>query len=384
MFEVAFVVNKTKHYQAIKSIADEARERGHTVNVTSDTCFESDIVFFVSSGAYTESISTNLSIIMFNGIDEGYTKYKWESSNWRQFDIGLLPGNVSANIWKSKSHWPQVRPKEGVFKTGWPKADQLYFDKFNQKIGEYRSTIGLSDGRTVIYAPTSEDHGKVHEFVQSARPVADNILIKHAPYEEGEYLENESLEEIYSQYESDNDVYILDKNENIFVPLAVSDVLVSDESSVLQEALLTDTVPISVTDWPIRATSGELLSYAQVPEFAHETSRKELQSTLQQVFEEFDTHIDDLEQRKGDHYANLGHSSEVIMDIVEALAEGEDPPVEPVEPCPTHPVKYRFRVAKFKLDRLISDAVLGYLPSEARFQLKRSPIGRVYQKIFRN
>lgn len=322
--EITFFSPGGLHDEAVEPISDEAKRRGHDVRFSRDVTDSAEIGVYTQHTHKISAINADLSFVSFHGIDQGYTE--WTSENWNRFDVGLLPSKVAAENWQSKSWQPRIRPKIGVFPVGWPKSDVVFTAQFQDRVDQLVQEYDIDDGRTTIYAPTVENDGKLHDYVAASRDVADTILVKHAPYESAEYLAD-----VYDQYEDDDQVYLLDPSEPIFPCLAAADVLVSDESSVLQEAALTDTIPVSVTDWPMRDRERPYPG-VQLPEFALKTERDQLSGTLTSVFENYEQQLSSLEEHRDRHYANVGESASVTVDLIEAIATGSTPPVEPVEP----------------------------------------------------
>lgn len=381
---ITFVYSRSHQRAALAPVVQEAQRQGYDTRLTTDRNIVSDVGVFSSPRHYSRDASVDLSVIMFHGIDQGYSDDHWPEADWSRFDIGLLPGVISVKNWRAKSDWPQARPRMGIFEVGWPKSDVLFSDAFNQDIQQLREELGLFGDTTVLYAPTRENHGKMHEFVESALPVADDLLIKHAPYEDGEYMDGETLAEAYGRYEEVEHVHFLPTDLDIFNALAVADVLVSDESSVLQEAALTSTIPISVTDWPIKDSSGSSLSYQQVPSFAIKTSRSELQATIEATLDQAEKLRGDLEAELEQHYSNLGTSAELTVDVIGAALRKESFPVTPLSPKSVNPVRYQWRWARLQLNHAqlaLAESIIRHMPDNVKRILQRLQIDRFYMMI---
>ncbi len=312
------------HDEAVQPIATEAKSRGHTVQFSRDTSEAADVGIYTQHTHKIPAVNADLSVISFHGIDQGYKSFI--SENWGRFDVGLLPSEIAAKNWRADSSLSTVRPNTGAFVVGWPKSDFVFSDEFDEAVQNLIKKYGVKDGKTTIYAPTVENDGKMDQYVDAAREVADSVLIKHAPYEP-----KERLDAIYKKYENDDQIHIFDPSEPIFPSLATADILVSDESSVLQESVLTETIPISVTDWPMQDRE-RTYPGVQLPSFAQQTEYEYLQPTLQTIFDEYELCQSKLLSERENHYANLGQSASVVVDLIEALASDSDTPIEPVAP----------------------------------------------------
>lgn len=84
-----------------------------------------------------------------------------------------------------------------------------------------------------------ENDNKQDEYVQSLLGQGVNILIKQAWYDENVYphiLKN--VKEMYHKHKNLPDVHIINSEVNIFEAISLCDVLVSEESNTMFEAML--------------------------------------------------------------------------------------------------------------------------------------------------
>ena len=322
--DITLFATNSIYRETVEPIGEEARSRGHTVTYTEDRKANAEIGIYPQHTYEIPEVNAELSVIMFHGLDMGY-RSRWPSENWSRFDIGLLPDTVSENTWKEDANHPYAHPTVGVFNVGWPKSDSLFSDEFEEEVEQYRLDNDIEGERIVLYAPTKEGEGKLFDYVDAVSGVADALLIKHAPYE----YESE-LQSLYEQLPDRDDIYTLHWDDQIMHALSVADVVVSDESSVLQEAPLTDTLPVAVMDWPKKPNSNRKRSYGQLPDFAIQCDVDELGGTVDEIFEDYDSRLKTLQEQCLDHYPNLGRSSEVVVDIIEAVVHDESLPVDPL------------------------------------------------------
>jgi len=385
--ELNFFVHDEVDIQAIENIAVEARKRNYEVNYIDEPIDSSDIGIYTHARDINKFGGSKLSIIMFHGIDQGYFPKRWPKDDWSLYDVGLLPSEAVADNWRSNSIYPHARPNIGVFITGWPKADKISSKSFEEEVKRYKEDIGLDNGCTIIYAPTSEDHGKMQEFVKSARGLADNLLIKHAPYESGEYLhENVSLPDIYNDVQHYDEVKIIDKKDNILYGLAVSDILVSDESSVLQEAILTKTLPISVTDWPIRQELTPSSRY-KVPDFAIKTKCEKLSLEIENVISNQSKLTKRMLQQRNYHYKYLGESSKMTMDLIDSFTNGEKLSQTQLEPQKCNIANYGYYWAMKNIENVFYNYRLAAernLPKRMKDIIRKTKIPGLSEKLVSN
>lgn len=316
---ITFFVNQPKHEEAVAPIAEAARNRGYEVTYTGDLAADAEIGVYLDHVHKINSVNATLSVVMLHSIDDAYKPDHWLDEPWYRFDVGLLHGNPAVENWISQSWHPKTRPKLGAFCVGWPKFDPVFSPGSGPDADALKSQLGIDDGLTAIYAPYGEDDDKLASFVAEARGTVPNLLIRHAPRDEVDYTRP-----FYEEILADDRVYVLDDTWEFIECLRISDVLVSDGSSVIQEAVLTDTVPISVTEWRKPAVDEVL------PEYCFETSRNELAALLENICDDLSAYRRTLQEHRDNHFANLGSSSETVVDLLDAFVDGREPPIDPI------------------------------------------------------
>lgn len=320
---------------AVQPVADHARERGIDVKQSTDLSEPCEV------GLYCDHVSpdqewpnADFSAIMFHGMDQGWYKL-WVDEPWDLFDVGLVPGQSMAERWHSYSYMPRARPTHGVYEVGWPKSDGVFTDAFDETVAEFAEQFDFSHDLSLLYAPTSEINGKLTSFVKAAEDLDTNLLVKHAPYEGADQLQNN--QEMYDLHGGHPDVHIVDPEVDIIKPLALADVLVSDSSSVQFEALLLDTPVIAVMDWQIQKKNDEQSKYPRKPnkfEFVHRTTQTDLKRILQHLLSELDNERDRIRMYRDYHFSHQGSGADVTLDVIEALVDEKTPQITPVEPLP--------------------------------------------------
>jgi hypothetical protein len=197
----------------------------------------------------------------------------------------------------------------------------------------------------VLYAPSWENDGKQDDLVQSLRDLPVNLLLKQAPWPEAypQVLENiRRMNELHRGCAEN--VYVLDPNLGIMACLGLADLLVTDESSVMVEALLLGIPVVAVTDWLIPDRNPP--RPAMVPfDFPVRTTRAELQRTVTDLLANLDQTRIDTVRLRDEQFTCLGESASRIMDVIEAGWEGQVPAIVPVAAelaAPAKPLDYRF------------------------------------------
>jgi len=320
---------------AVEPIADQARECGYNVNISYDSTEPCDI------GIYCDHVSPDqewpnaeFSAIMLHGMDQAWYKL-WVDEPWELFDVGFVPGQSTAERWQSYSYMPRARPTHGVYEVGWPKSDEIFTDAFENTVTEFAAQFDFNHDLTLLYAPTSEINEKLTSFIKAAENLDVNLLVKHAPYEGVDQLQNN--QEMYDRHGDHPDVHIVDPDVDIIKPLALADVLISDSSSVQFEALLTDSPVVAVMDWQIQKQNDDQPKYPRKPnkfEFVHRTTQSDLAETLQTLVSNVEDERDRVREYRDYHFSHLGNAADITLDVIEALANEEAPPISAIEPLP--------------------------------------------------
>jgi len=351
--------------EALEPIAEEASSRGYKTSFSENLSKKSKIGVYAEHTARIGSINSDISCKMLHGVDEGLEN-RWVSpESWGSFDIGFLPGQVFASKWKEQSWHPLARSNMGAFIVGWPKSDGIYSNEFKEKIKTIKSDIGDTSDSFVLYAPSgaTSDERKIKEFLDSAEEVFDQILIKHHPD-----VPEQVPSSLKSRVRNDNRINIINKEKNIIDFLGVSDVVVSEESSVLLESVLTKTVPISVVDWPIGSNWKDSYNHT-VPEIAVSTTGAELPKTLQRVDHSYGAYLSDIIESRSDYFEYIGSASEHTVDIIEKVNSGRFDQLNPVEPNKDLNLRKAYLIS--------NDIMLDKLGEKTKKRLRKAGLGKM-------
>ncbi len=320
--------------QTLQPIAEEAQRRGFTIRFCDNIFQKAEIGFYCQHVCYPHNSA--LSVILLHDLAQGHNRWPniWIREPWHKFDIGILPGNSWEERWQACSQDPLVHPRLGVFKLGWPKADMVFAsqERFRQESEAMRKKLGLIHPRSILYAPSWENDGKQDEFVQALKSLPVNLLLKQAPFPASftQILENIRVMNEKHRGCQDN-VFIVDSDISIMKCLGLADIVVSEESSVMFEALLFDVPSLAVVDWmiPDRAPPRP----PSIPfDFIRKTQKACLRQTVEEMLATLGAEKDRLQDRRSHHFSMLGKSSAGIISLLESvLAEGR-PAFAPVRP----------------------------------------------------
>lgn len=106
----------------------------------------------------------------------------------------------------------------------------------------------------MLYAPAWENDGKQNDFVHSVLPLNVNIIIKQAPWSTRYKEQLKNIAEMRELHKNNSRVLQMNPKTNILDVIMVSDILVSEESSTMLEAVMMGKPAISVSNWLIPDT----------------------------------------------------------------------------------------------------------------------------------
>jgi tetratricopeptide (TPR) repeat protein len=330
---ITFFYTDNCERQALAVIADEAASRGFPIQWSTDSKQYADIGFYCEHACKPNA---GFSVILLHDLAQRHDIWPhfWHHEPWQAFDMGIVPGASWVDRWQTQAIYAKARPKLGMFDLGWPKADLVYRNQneFKQQAQALREQLGLKYERSVLYAPSWENHGKQDDFVQALKDLPVNLLLKQAPWSEKYRWVLNNIDEMDALHRgcADN-VYVIDREISIMYCLGLADVMVSDESSVLTEALLLDVPGVAVIDWVIPDTNPP--RPACVPyDYVTKTTRASLRDTVVNVLENTQQYQTEISINKQQQFAHLGESARLIVDNMVAALQGQPLPTPPLKP----------------------------------------------------
>lgn len=327
---ITFFYTDNIEKQTAAPIAEEARSRGYQVHFTNVLREQADIGVYCQHLCFPEN--SNFSLVMLHDLGQGHNRWPdiWAGEPWDHFDVGILPGRDWSQRWLSVCDRPHTRPRQGVFELGWPKADIL--STHEQEVEKLQQLLKLQHPVSILYAPSWENDGKQDEFVQALKDLPINLLLKQAPWPDSYPVIQKNIAEMNELHRDYQDnVYVLDSEVSIFHCLALCDVIVSEESSVLIEALLLNVPSIAVTDWLIPDCSPP--RHADMPfDFVNKTIRKELRNKVVEVLDDLSVYRSNVAGMQAENFSYLGESSKRIMDVIDHFTMHEPLDINAVSP----------------------------------------------------
>lgn len=317
--------------QAVQPLADELRARGLAVRFSEDLDEPVDVGIYCQHAVKPQA---RFAVIMLHDLAQRHDIWPafWAHEPWHRFDIGLVPGSAWADRWQSQRDDGRAHPRLGVFEAGWPKSDLVWKsrDAFAEATTALRASLQLPHAQTVLYAPSWENHGKQDDFVRRLIDLPVNLLLKQAPWPPayGWVLDNIAQMDALHRGIAPH-VRVVDRDVSIMHCIGVSDLLVSDESSVLIEASLHGVPSVAVVDWPIPDCDPPRM--ASVPfDHVRKIGRADLRATVEEILADPAAATAQAHALRAAHFGTLGHSARLCADILLAGLRGETPPIVPL------------------------------------------------------
>lgn len=296
---------------------------------------------------------SKFSVIMLHDIIQQYSNWPdiWYREPWNKYDIGILPSKQWVDNWNACSKYFYANPRLGMYLVGWPKADVINEIKKNSSKEEFYAKHNLDlNKKTVLYAPAWENDNKQDDFVQAMIKLDVNILVKQAPWNEAKWPQIvKNIKEMECLHSSNSRVVILPPVTNIFEAIAVSDLLVSEESSTMCEALMMGIPAVSVSDWLIPDTTPSRFPKCDY-DFVIKTKKSQLSDCVKAIVDNYDSYRVSAEEFAKNNFSNIGDSSRIIMNIVDDAISGNTIRYEPIKPQN----RERVKVAKLIMFWLMS------------------------------
>lgn len=334
--EITFIYMDKSEEQNFKPIYNEAINRGYKAKFTTNKFERCNIGFYCQHNNFPQF--SKFSVIMLHDIIQGYPRWPdiWFLEPWDKYDIGILPGKQWTEMWEYSSRFFYAKTQKGVYEVGWPKSDVVNDIDVDETKKELTVRYNYDpDKPTVLYAPAWENDGKQDEFVKAMLDLDVNILVKQAAVNPDIFPEQFSNIEAMKLLHKDIDrVIILDPSTNIINAISVSDILVSEESSTMCEAIMMGIPAISVSNWLIPDVTPSRFPKNDYP-FVIKTQKENLSDSVTEVIRNYKQHKDFALNYSRRNFANIGSASKIIMDIIDSYVEEKQPQIKPLKPNKT-------------------------------------------------
>lgn len=320
--KITFIYTDKLEYQCEEPIAIEAKKRGYTVNFTDNIFAKCEIGFYCQHFCYPEN--SKLSCVMLHdlGQQHGYWPNMWQNEFWNHFDIGFLPSKEWCEMWYESSCFDFSNPRIGCFFSGWPKSDNIYEKFFDEECKKIIKEYAIDTSKkTILYAPSWEYDGRQLEIIEACKGLDVNLIIKQFPWNPDENAvfkyQYDLCNEMSQKSQGIENVFVLDPSINIFNAINICDLLVSEESSTLYEAMMLDKPVIAVTDWLVPDNLPNPPRFPDFPyEFAVHANKSELKEVISNVVNDV-SYTEKISRYRKENFPNIGYAAKTIVDTID-------------------------------------------------------------------
>ncbi len=318
--KVTFYYHDLHQKHLFKYVSRHLNKKKFNIFFTKNLSQKSDIGFYAENSNNIKKIKSNISFISIGGMDQGklFWPNLWIKESWKNFDFGILPGTHWANMWKKSSWYDKSLPKKGMLLTGWPKT-------------EYLNNIKLKKNKkkTILYAPCFETDNKGIEVVDAIKNLNVKLLIKHLPWNHKwqivkfkDVRDNIKKMTHYAKLKLNNKVDVIDSKENIMKYYNKADILITDESSVMYEALLFNLPTLSCEDWPMRTNNTNRPRAIHKDEtVCNYVSKDNLREKILEMFKKNKLFKRNIKKKKNFHFSYINNSAKNLSIFLENYLE---------------------------------------------------------------
>lgn len=331
--EITFIYMDRAEEQSFLPLYNEAVSRGYSAKMTQNKFEKCEIGFYCQHNNFPQF--SKFSVIMLHDIIQGYGRWPdiWFLEPWDKYDIGILPGKQWGEMWEYSSQYFYARTKRGVYQVGWPKSDvvkDLNVEEIKKEIAKrYKYNSGK---QTILYAPSWENDGKQDDFVKAMLKLDVNVLVKQSAADPTIFPElAHNIKEMELLHKNNERVIILDPKTNIIDAISISDVLVSEESSTMCEAVMLGIPAISVSNWFIPDVTPSRYPKDDYS-FVIKTKKENLTECVEEVLMNYDYYKSLAQNYSSNNFANIGNTSTMIMDIVDSYVGENNVPIDVLVP----------------------------------------------------
>lgn len=320
--EITFFYTSQGEYYNLKPIADKAVERGYKVEFTDNLVGEAEIGIYCQHSNWLEPVNAKFSLILLHDLEQGHERWPdmWEGETWDKFDIGILPGKIWADRWAKCACHAWANPRLGTFELGYPKSDLIGSEEIKAHARQLSEKLGMKYEYSVLYAVSRECDGKEDDFIRALASLKVNLLVKQAKWPDVYADVNQNIQEMRAMHEGRfNNVYYMEPEESIMTALELCDMVVSDDSSVMTEAIMFGKPALSCVDWLTPETPSEGFSLLADMDYILKCKKVELREYVEKLSSNtFAEEIIDEVFEKGEYvFTNKGSCCDDILDAIE-------------------------------------------------------------------
>lgn len=342
--EITFIYTDKLEHQCEEPIAKEAEKRGYKVSFTNNQFEKCEIGFYCQHVNFPKNSKFSCVMLHDLGQQHGEWPNMWKNEFWSHFDIGFLPSKEWVDMWHEASCYNFVKPRFGCYFAGWPKADDIHQKYFSEECEKIIADYGIDTSKkTILYAPSWEWDNRQLEMIEACKDLNVNLIIKQFPWNPNTFsFQYKICEDMAKKSKGIPNVFVLDTSINIFNAINLCDVLISEESSTLYEAMMLDKPVIAVTDWLVPDAYPNPPRLPDFPyDFAIHIKKNEIRKTLLEVISD-NSYRDKIVSYRKVNFPNIGTAAQTVMDVLDNVLYEGCHPVERIQEKTLEPTPKEF------------------------------------------
>ncbi len=309
--------------QSLAPILTALRARGIDITIDRSMSAPSAIGLFLGHHKKNRPALAEYAVVMLHDLGQAHNVWPgfWDKEPWGSYQLGLLPNQAWKSMYDAYPHEDR-KPRDGALVLGWPKSDASF-----RKLPHSQTAASPFKGSRlrVLYAPSWEFDNQQDKFLRALVNLPVDIYIKQQHWEGMGHLQR--VEEMADLHRGKwSNVHLLDPKTKIFDALALTDCIVSDESSTMVEGFMVGCVPVAVMDWKVPDTNPPRAPSVPFP-FVKKVKMADLASTIEALTDPDQYRASQEALRQFVEYmpANQGHAAEAFADVLVDLIKQASP-----------------------------------------------------------
>ena len=277
--------------------------------------------FFALEDEYGFKISTDKNGLPCITLDEKHQAYDQIAPMlfaWLTQYSKLKQGELSQDEYDNwRYNYPNIEPTTGFVRNA-------ISDDLDAELQDaLRKKFNVKYDYTILYAPSWEYFNKEDDFIKALSSLKVNLVVKQASWPESYSWVTDSINEMRKMHEGTLDnLYYIESEESIMVALEMCDMVVSDESNVMAEALMFGKPSVAVTDWLIPDKNPPRCADVTM-DYVIKCRKAELRETVENVMNNPDKYKSVMDNGKK-LYSNQGNVCKDVMDLIDYYTQNGD------------------------------------------------------------
>ena len=267
-----FYIDEPREVDVLRPMAYELEALGYEARFTTDFQQRSEVGiyachanrFFDFETGWWGSLPSSVSIMCAHDLDQVDPSKPMYFTNdgWHLFDLALVPNDSFLTAGSRATHLGYLLPRMGLVATGWPPSDHALGNnakEFGKRTEALRSTLGLTSSKAILLACSWSEPRHLAELRSAVEGSEWTIIARYptltdqpstkSPWFQRLQQRSTDLEASRVAASKFNDVVVPNLDVDLYSLLSISELVVSNGSSVLLEGVLMGRPGISVTDW---------------------------------------------------------------------------------------------------------------------------------------